>query len=160
MQAWLDEVYGVFKGHVTAARADRLKKPIDELAGGRVYAGHQALELGLVDKIGTLADAVAFIAEKAKLTDYEVRTVPEPKDFFQVLMEQAAGGRDEPEHIIGGGVPGLQGGPDSLLRLAAPYLAQVDSEHAGLIVAALRQLQLVQREGVILAMPPTLWGRR
>ena len=31
-------------------RGARLKKPIDELAGGRVYTGKQALELGLVDK--------------------------------------------------------------------------------------------------------------
>ena len=49
MQAWMDEIYGVFKGHVTAIRGNRLKKPIDELAGGRVYTGKQALELGLVD---------------------------------------------------------------------------------------------------------------
>ncbi|HEX4590619.1 MAG TPA: S49 family peptidase, partial [Gemmataceae bacterium] len=36
MQGYMDEIYGVFKGHVTAIRGDRLKKPIDELAGGRV----------------------------------------------------------------------------------------------------------------------------
>src|SRR5262249_329670 len=29
MQAWMDDIYGVFKGHVTAIRSDRLKKPID-----------------------------------------------------------------------------------------------------------------------------------
>ena len=39
LQGWMDEVYGVFKGHVTKIRGDRLKKPIDELAGGRVYHG-------------------------------------------------------------------------------------------------------------------------
>ena len=36
---------------------------IDALAGGRVYTGKQALELGLVDKIGTLQDAIAHIAD-------------------------------------------------------------------------------------------------
>ena len=51
----MDEIYGVFKGHVTAIRGNRLKKPIDDLAGGRVYTGKQALELGLVDRLGTLA---------------------------------------------------------------------------------------------------------
>ena len=50
MQAWMDEIYGVFKDHVVAIRGTKLKKPIDELAGGRVYTGRQALELGLVDK--------------------------------------------------------------------------------------------------------------
>ena len=46
MQGHMDEIYDVFKGHVTAIRGDRLKKPIDEFAGGRVYTGKQALELG------------------------------------------------------------------------------------------------------------------
>ena len=34
MQTWMNEVYGVFKGHVVAARGAKLKKPIDELAAG------------------------------------------------------------------------------------------------------------------------------
>ena len=63
MRSWMDEIYGVFKGHVTAIRGNRLKKPIDELAGGRVYTGKQALELGLVDRLGTLHDAIKFVAD-------------------------------------------------------------------------------------------------
>src|SRR5208283_795040 len=43
LRSWMDEIYGVFKGHVTAIRGNRLKKPIDDLAGGRVYTGKQAL---------------------------------------------------------------------------------------------------------------------
>ena len=62
MRAFMDDVYGVFKNHVTEIRGNRLKKPIDDLAGGRVYTGRQALELGLVDRLGTLSDAVAFAA--------------------------------------------------------------------------------------------------
>ena len=53
MQGWMNDIYGVFKGHVVAARGAKLKKPIDELAAGRVFTGQQALELGLIDKIGT-----------------------------------------------------------------------------------------------------------
>ena len=34
MQSWMNDVYGVFKGHVVSARGAKLKKPIDELAGG------------------------------------------------------------------------------------------------------------------------------
>ena len=40
----MDEIYEVLKSHVKTARGDRLKKPIDDLAGGRVYTGRQALE--------------------------------------------------------------------------------------------------------------------
>src|SRR5262249_44754120 len=94
MQAWMDDIYGVFKGHVMAIRGNRLKKPIDELAGGRVYTGRQALELGLVDKIGTLQDAIKHVAAEAKLSDFEVRVVPEPKSLFERLLEEAAGKED------------------------------------------------------------------
>ncbi len=59
MQAWMNEIYEVFKGHVKANRGEKLEKPIDELAGGRVFTGEQALELGLVDGIGTLHDAIS-----------------------------------------------------------------------------------------------------
>src|SRR5581483_1678878 len=92
MQTWMNDIYGVFKGHVTAIRGSRLKKPIDDIAGGRVYTGKQALDLGLVDKLGTLQDAVAYAADQAKLTDYDLRTVPEPKNLLQQLVEQSAGG--------------------------------------------------------------------
>ena len=64
----MDDIYGVFKGHVTENRGKKLKKPIDELAGGRVYTGRQGLELGLVDRIGTLQDAINYAAEQAKIT--------------------------------------------------------------------------------------------
>jgi len=151
MQGWMDDIYGVFKGHVTAIRGNRLKKPIDDLAGGRVYTGEQALDLGLVDKMGTLADAIVFAADQAKVIDYKVRTVPEPKNFLQRLMEQSSGGENDPNHLAMENPAGQ--GADSLVRLAAPYLANLDPYRVGQIQAALRQLQLVQNEGVILMMP-------
>ena len=64
-------------------------------SGGRVYTGRQALELGLVDKIGTLQDAIHHVAEKAKLKDYEVRVVPEPKNFLELLVEELSGEQDK-----------------------------------------------------------------
>src|SRR5262249_7012733 len=91
MQGYMDEIYKVFKGHVVAIRGDRLKKPIDDIAGGRVYTGQQALELGLVDKLGSLDDAIKHIAGVAKLSTYEVRVVPEPKNFIEKIIEEALG---------------------------------------------------------------------
>ena len=99
MQGWMDDIYGVFKQHVKDIRGNRLKKPIDELAGGRVYTGEQALALGLVDKIGTLEDAIKYVAAEAKLNDYDVRVVPEPKNFIERLIEEASGGKDEPHRL-------------------------------------------------------------
>src|SRR5690606_35484490 len=94
LQGWMDEVYGVFKGHVTDARGDRLAKPIDELAGGRVYTGRQALELGLVDQIGGLDAAIAAVAEKAGVEDYEVITVPEAKSILEQVLAGLTGEKD------------------------------------------------------------------
>ena len=99
MRTWMDEIYGVFKGHVTAIRGDRLKKPIDDLAGGRVYTGKQALELGLVDRLGTLHDAIAFVAEQAKLTDYDVRVIPKA----EVVPRAAPRGRRRQRAAQGAG---------------------------------------------------------
>ena len=144
MQSWMDDIYGVFKSHVVAIRGDKLKKPIDQLSGGRVFTGRQALELGLIDKIGTLEDAIEFAAGQAKLKDYEVRTIPEPKNLFQKLAEQA-GGENDPSHLLSGG---------TLFDLAAPYLKDLDPQRVRTIRTALGQLQLMQKEGVILMMPP------
>jgi protease-4 len=160
MQGWMDEIYDVFKGHVVAIRGKRLKKPIDELAGGRVYTGRQALELGLVDKIGTLRDALDHVAAEAKLKDYEVRIVPEPKNALERLLEEAAGEQEEkPGLDTAGPRRPLGDRPTSLVALAMPYLRDMDLQRVALIVRALERLQLMQQEGAILMMPELGLGR-
>jgi protease IV len=147
MQSWMNDIYGVFKDHVTAIRGDKLKKPIDELAAGRVFTGRQALDLGLVDRIGTLDDAIAFAADQAKVSDFIVRTVPEPKNVLQKLMEQSAGGDDDTDHVA------LGGSANWIAKLAEPYLAGLDPDHARIIKMALGQLEMIQQEQVMLMMP-------
>jgi len=153
MQAWMDDIYGVFKGHVTAIRGNRLKKPIDDLAGGRVYTGKQALDLGLVDKIGTLQDAINYVAENAKLTDYEVRIVPEPKNFLERLVEEIAGEKDEPKGLGLQVRAALADSQPSLVELALPHLRHLDPQRVKAVKMALLRLQLMQQEGAVLMMP-------
>jgi protease-4 len=153
MKLVMDETYGTFKQHVTDIRGKRLKKPIDDLAGGRVYTGKQALDLGLVDRIGSLSDAVAFAADQAKVKDYEVRIVPEPKGFLEQLMDQFSGGKDEPGHIR------LASGESTLLKLASPYLQNLDPRRTAAVVSALLRLEVAQKEGVVLTMPEILFHR-
>jgi protease-4 len=158
MQSWMDDIYGVFKGHVTAIRGDRLKKPIDELAGGRVYTGRQALELGLVDKIGSLEDAIAYIASKASVSDYEVRVVPEPKNFIEQIMEELSGGKEDTKDLdLDTRVRGEKS--TSLMDLATPYLQHLDPQRVKLIKTALLRLQMIQKEGAVLMMPEIRIGR-
>ncbi|HEY5314305.1 MAG TPA: signal peptide peptidase SppA, partial [Pirellulales bacterium] len=155
MQAWMDEIYGVFKGHVTAARGKKLKKPIDDLAGGRVYTGQQALDLGLVDKLGTLEDAIKFAATEAKLETYELRVVPEPKSFFELLLDDTAGDKSTDKHLS----TGLIHDPSGLLPAALPLLQRLDPQRMAALRLALLRLDLVNREGVVLMAPELLLGR-
>ncbi len=154
MQVWMNDVYGVFKGHVVASRGKKLKKPIDEIDGGRVYTGQQALELGLVDKIGTLEDAVRNVAEKAKTKDYEVRVYPEPKNFIEALTEAMSGGDRDFNHLAVSASAVSPARASSLLDIALPYLKGVDGQRLATVEAALRQLDLLQQERAMLVMPP------
>ena len=151
MQNWMDEIYGVFKKHVTDARKDKLKKPIDELAGGRVYTGKQALELGLVDKLGTLHDAVKFAADAAKITDYDVRVVPRPKSFLERLLDESS---DDDRKGLN-----LAVSRSFLFNQAIPVLKALEPARADLVRAALGRLELIHREGVVLMAPELGLGR-
>jgi len=153
MQSWMNDVYGVFKGHVVAARGAKLKKPIDELAAGRVFTGRQALDLGLVDKIGTLDDAVRFVADEAKLKDYEVRVYPEPKNFLEILTEDLGDSDRDPNHLAIPLFGNAASGSTSILDLALPYLKGLDHARVESIKTALRRLDLLQQEHALLAMP-------
>ncbi len=80
------EVYATFKKRVTEGRGKALKGDLEPLAGGRVYSGKQALEIGLVDEIGGLHEAVAHATREAKLNNPEVRLLPEPKSGLEGLF--------------------------------------------------------------------------
>jgi protease-4 len=155
LKTYMTEVYDVFKGHVTAVRGNRLKKPIDQIAGGRVYTGRQALDLGLVDQIGTMDDAVRYIAKQAKLDKYDVRVVPQPKNFLETLMAGMSGqtSEDEGKHVLAGRSGVRATGATSITDLAMPYLQQLDPARVSAVRAALTRLDLMREESVILAMP-------
>lgn len=151
MQAYMDDVYEVFKGHVTRSRGDRLTKQIDEIAGGRVYTGEQAAELGLVDEIGSLQDAIAFAARKAQLEDYEIRVVPRPKNFIEMLLSDLGGEEDDQQSLH------LQTGSGSgLLDAAIPLLRGLQPDRFRAAYQALQQLSILEHERVMLTAP--LWS--
>ena len=76
LQGLVDDVHDQFVADVSAGRK-LPKKDVQKLADGRVYTGRQALKLKLVDRIGTLADAMRAAADDAgikgefKVTEYE-----------------------------------------------------------------------------------------
>ncbi|MHC4698575.1 MAG: signal peptide peptidase SppA [Planctomycetota bacterium] len=146
---YMTTVYDIFKDHVVKGRGKKLAKPIDEMAGGRVYTGAQALELGLVDKLGGLDDAIKFAADKANLAEYEIRVIPEPPSIFDMFM----GTSDDDEFTRMSTYPALGIHEWPMFRAALPMLAKVDPLRARAIVRALQRIELVHAEGAITMMP-------
>lgn len=152
LEAYMRKVYAVFKGHVVAGRGDKLKKPIDEMAGGRVFTGKQALELGLVDQIGGLKEAIDYAAAKASVADYEVRVIPEPRDVITELLEESSGQGERPTDIsLSGGIGSLANHPT--LAPLLDLLRKTEPQRARVIRQALQRIDLISREGVIMMMP-------
>ena len=85
------KTYDDFTGRVAKGRGLR-QTYVDSIGQGRVWAGADAIGLGLVDQLGDMEDAIAYAAEKANLgSDYKVTEMPKQKDFFTRLMESMNG---------------------------------------------------------------------
>ncbi|NCI45965.1 signal peptide peptidase SppA [Sediminibacterium soli] len=85
MQAAVDSIYLTFKARVATGRKKDIGY-IDSIAQGRVWTGADARKLGLVDRLGTLQDAMDCAARMAKLKEYRVKEYPEKKSFFEQLL--------------------------------------------------------------------------
>ena len=82
----VEQTYKRFVHYVTENRKKSFEQ-IDEVGGGRVWSGTRAKEIGLVDELGTLNDAIAFAAQKAKLKDYNTTTFPKKVNKFEQLFK-------------------------------------------------------------------------
>jgi protease-4 len=89
------DVYGTFKKRITDGRGDRLNGELESMAGGRVYTGSRALELGLVDELGGLSDAIAWAAGKAEVDGDNAQLKPEPKSMLEGLFAQPEDKNDD-----------------------------------------------------------------
>jgi protease-4 len=115
MQASVEDIYELFVNLVAESR--RLEPArVDEIAQGRVWTGADALEIGLVDEIGTLEDAIAYAAALADLhssDEYSVEGYPQPLTFFQELM-LSFGDSQEPYILSGTPFAGMEKGLEAL----------------------------------------------
>ena len=87
LQEMVVQTYDDFTNRVAEGRGLR-QTYVDSIGQGRVWAGADAIEIGLVDQLGDMEDAIAYAAEKAELgDDYKVVEMPKAKDFMTRLME-------------------------------------------------------------------------
>ena len=84
-EAWyqkeIELIYEDFVGVVADGR-HMTTEQVDDLAQGRVWAGKDALLLGLCDEKGTLLDAIDYAAEQAGLSKYKIVVAPEKQKGF------------------------------------------------------------------------------
>jgi protease IV len=79
LSAWLDHVYDDFTAKVAEARGLTVAR-VHEIARGRVWTGADALEIGLVDRLGGYREALADVRDLAGLdADVPVRVVTYPR---------------------------------------------------------------------------------
>jgi protease-4 len=87
IQAGIDHVYVKFVSKVADNR-NMAYEDVLPIAGGRIWAGYKALELGLVDKIGGLDEALKSAAERAGIEDFAVKNYKKPMDPFDVFLNE------------------------------------------------------------------------
>jgi protease-4 len=79
--------YNVFARRVAESRGERIKD-IEGVAEGRIFTGREAVESGLVDKVGGLRDAVIAAQSAANLTESHFITLPRPRTLLKCRAGQ------------------------------------------------------------------------
>lgn len=89
MQAYVDRGYDTFLSIVAEGRKMK-KEQVHEIAQGRVWLATDALPIKLVDKLGSLDDAVKKAAELAKIEDYGISSYPGKSSWLDALLSAAS----------------------------------------------------------------------
>ena len=87
IQSNIEYHYQKFISLVSESRSMTLEE-VDEIAQGRVWAGETALELGLIDNLGNMEDAIERAAELAELDDYQTFYPALPSEWTDQLFSQ------------------------------------------------------------------------
>lgn len=98
MQESVEDIYDAFTTLVSEGRG--LEKDfVDEIAQGRVWAGSDAIGIGLVDEIGTIKDAISYamtaVKPESSASDWQVVSYPKPQTPLEMVMESLLGSSEE-----------------------------------------------------------------
>ena len=81
----IEQTYQTFLERVASGRSMSIES-VDAIAQGRVYLAPKALELGLIDEIGTLNDAINKAADLAAIDEFKLREYPRYKSDLERLL--------------------------------------------------------------------------
>ena len=99
MQNMVERGYDLFTRRCADGRGmtqDEIKK----IGEGRVWLGKDALEIGLVDSLGNINDAIAKAVELAELGEYQLVSYPEKTDPIQEMLKMFDNTTPEEQLII------------------------------------------------------------
>nr|WP_221364382.1 signal peptide peptidase SppA [Sphingomonas jinjuensis] len=134
LQTGIEQGYRQFIARVAQARKMTPSR-VDEIAQGRVWDGGTARQLGLVDRFGTIEDAIADAAKRAKLDPAKVHAeYLEKKPGFAAELARSFGNRD-----------------DDTADAGSDVFAQVGTRQRALLAQALGDAQRIARGGSIQA---------
>lgn len=91
MQAYINNGYSLFRKRVADGRKMKIEE-VEKIAQGHVWLGMDAINIKLVDQLGSLDDAVAKAASLAKIKEYHTADYPAAPDWMQQLMDTQKGG--------------------------------------------------------------------
>ncbi len=86
----IEDIYADFIGHVAKGRGMEVAE-VDSIGQGRVWSGSDALEIGLVDELGGIEDALAMAAERAEVDEYRILSLPLQKNPIQEILDELMG---------------------------------------------------------------------
>ncbi|MBO4665369.1 MAG: signal peptide peptidase SppA [Paludibacteraceae bacterium] len=98
MQAMIERGYDTFTRRCAAGR-HMPQSEIKKIGEGRVWLGQDALQLGLVDELGNIDNAIAKAAALAGIEDYALVTYPEKKDAWAEMLKMFDNTTDEEKMI-------------------------------------------------------------
>lgn len=133
MQRSVDDIYEAFLENVSAGRGMD-KAEIDEIAQGRVWTGSDALKIGLVDEIGTLADAVRYAAiaagdAESDLSTWNIAAYPKPMTTLDIILENLTGSTDAlagtPFESVGRAFRGWDATSTGKVYARIPYVLEI-----------------------------------
>jgi len=141
---WMHDTYVQFTQRVMTTRTGKIKD-IDAIARGRIFSARQALDLGMVDEIGGVKDAIAYAAKKADLKpgEYDVRVLPPSRTFADILNSGSDSDDSSSRSPLSDGLLS----PQQELLLAVPPTMRP------LLMQEIQILELMQERPVVLASP-------
>lgn len=90
IQSSIDNGYRRFLNVVASGREMDVAA-VDKIAQGQVWSGKSAKEIGLVDKLGDMGDAIKAAAARAQLQEYDVRDIEPPLSVAEVFLQKLGG---------------------------------------------------------------------